>query len=116
MSTAHLNVSTSTAHPYKPTVNQDAKEIADGVSSRIKQAVQQALLDAASVADAKIRRSLQGQFADEVLDALAGPALATLKQSGKQSADVAANSATYPHAHQAVTNTLSADISNLPKE
>ncbi|AZV95192.1 hypothetical protein CBF45_16875 [Bordetella sp. J329] len=116
MSTAHLNVSTGTARPYKPTVNQDAKDIADGVASKVKQAVHQALLDAASVADAKIRRSLQGQFADEVLDALAGPALTALTQPEKQPAAVAANSAVHPYAGRGAGHILSADVSNLPKE
>lgn len=107
MSNAHLNVSTSAARHYQPTVNQDAQTIADGVTGQIKQAVHQALLDAASIADAKTRRSLQGQFPDEVLDALAGPALAALKQPGKQPADVTAN---------ASAHSLQANIDDLPKD
>lgn len=84
MSTSHLTVSTGTARPYKPAVNQDAQDIANVVGDQVKQAIHQSLLDAASTADAKVRRSLQGQYPDEVLDAVAGPALAALAQSSQQ--------------------------------
>lgn len=107
MSTSRLTVSTGTARPYKPAVNQDAQDIANVVGDQVKQAIHQSLLDAASTADAKVRRSLQGQYPDEVLDAVAGPALAALAQSSKQGDAIAANSAAH---------ILAVDITTLPKE
>ncbi|MFT8276599.1 hypothetical protein ACMSSJ_13810 [Kerstersia gyiorum] len=107
MSKPYLSVSTGTARPYKPTVNQDAKDIADGVASQVRQAVHQTLVDAGSLRDAKTRRELSGKYPDAVLDGLAGEALAALARQAKESAGLSANSGTRAHR-------LTADVRNLP--
>lgn len=107
MINAKLTVSTNSARPLSPTINQDAQDIADGIASHIRQAVHGELLAAASLADAKIRRSLEGRYPAVVLDALAGSALAQLAAESKAGgAQVTANSAR-PHP-------LTADVRDLP--
>lgn len=85
-----LTVSTGSA--YRKTINSDAQAIADGIARTARQAVAATMADTASIRDAKFRRKLAGKFADAVLDALAGDALASLAKQA-ESTDLAANRA-----------------------
>lgn len=112
MSNFHtMTVHTAAAHPHHSgmVTNQDAKAIADGVAKQTKAAIAQAVTDAASLADAKLRRIVEKKLGAEVADALAGVALAEMaRQVGHVDGELTPNTNRF--------EPLTADISSLPKE